>query len=189
MDIVAQGSDWDCLAAIRKRQGCILVHPKERKEKKQVRRMFMLVGLTMITVVVAAGVALAVTKTCKNVPCRGTDNDDVLYERVGNGDRDRIYGLKGNDDMSAALYSNDKDRLFGGRHGDRIVVNDGDGRDLAAGGRGRDTCLIDAGDQTRSCERINVTAAGVVPEGFGNTATNPQNEATDPGEQDPAALE
>jgi hypothetical protein len=152
-----------------------------RKEgEKQVRRMFMLVGLTMLMVMVAAGLALAVTKTCKNVPCRGTANDDVLYERIGNGDRDRIYGLRGNDDMSAALYSNDKDRLFGGGHGDRIVVNDGDGRDLAAGGRGRDTCFIDPGDQTRSCERINdSTAAGVVPQGFGDPETNPQD-AIDP---------
>jgi Ca2+-binding RTX toxin-like protein len=155
-----------------------------------VRKMFMLVSLTMLIVVVTAGVGLAVVKTCKNVPCRGTDNDDVLYERVGNGDRDRIYGERGNDDMSAALYTRDKDRLFGGAHGDRIVVNDNDGRDLANGGRGRDTCYIDPGDQTRSCERINdTTAAGVEPAGFGNTTTNPQNEATDPGEQDPAAQE
>ncbi len=153
-----------------------------RKEKKQVRRMFMLVGLMMITVIVAAGVALAVTKTCKNVPCRGTDNDDVLYERVGNGDRDRIFALRGNDDMSAALYTRDRDRLFGGPHGDRIVVNDNDSRDLANGGRGRDTCYIDRGDNTRSCERVDVAAAGVEPAGFGNTATNPENESTDPGE-------
>ena len=150
-----------------------------RKEKQQVRRMFMLVGLMTIMVIVAAGVALAVTKTCKDVPCRGTANDDVLYERIGNEKRDRIYGLKGNDDMSAALYSNDKDRLFGGPHGDRIVVNDGDNRDLAAGGRGRDTCFIDAGDQTRSCARTNVTAAGAVPQGFGDPDTNPQD-AIDP---------
>ncbi len=144
------------------------------------RRILMLVGLMMLIIVVTAGVGLAVTKTCKSVPCRGTDNDDVLYERVGNGDRDRIYGLRGNDDMSAALYTNDKDRLFGGPHGDRIVVNDGDSRDLAVGGRGRDTCYIDRGDQTRSCERINDTAAaGAVPQGFGDPETNPQD-AVDP---------
>ena len=143
------------------------------------RRMFMLVGLMMITVVVAAGVAVAVTKTCKNVPCRGTDNDDVLYERTGNHDRDRIYGLRGNDDMAAALYTRDRDRLFGGPHGDRIVVNDGDRRDLAAGGRGRDICYIDRGDNRRSCESTRVAAAGVEPSGFGNTATNPQG-AIDP---------
>jgi hypothetical protein len=154
-----------------------------------VRRTLMLMGMTMLIALVTAGVAVAVVKTCKDVPCRGTDNDDVLYERTGNGDRDRIYALRGNDDMSAALYTRDRDRLFGGPHGDRIVVNDGDRRDLAAGGRGRDTCHIDRGDNTRSCERRNVTAAGVEPAGFGNTATNPQNEATDPGEQDPAAQE
>ena len=143
------------------------------------RRMFVLVGLTMLIVVVTAGVGLAVTKTCKNVPCRGTDNDDVLYERIGNHDRDRIFALKGNDDMSAALYTRDKDRLFGGNHGDRIVVNDGDRRDLAAGGRGRDICYIGRGDNRRSCESTRVAAAGVEPSGFGNTATNPQD-AVDP---------
>jgi hypothetical protein len=148
-----------------------------------VRRMFMLVSLTMLIVVVTAGVGLAVVKTCKNVPCNGTKNDDVLYERIGIGDRDRIYGLRGNDDMSAALYTRDKDRLFGGPHGDRIVVNDNDSRDLAAGGRGRDTCYIDPGDQTRSCERINDTVAAFEePPGFGDTTTNPENEPTDAGE-------
>jgi hypothetical protein len=162
----------------RKRGQGDLLRPS-RKERKQVRRMFMLAGLMMITVMVAAGVALAVTKTCKNVPCRGTDNDDVLYERIGNGDRDRIFGLRGNDDMSAALYTRDRDRLFGGPHGDRIVVNDGDRRDLAAGGRGSDTCYIDRGDNTRSCGRTNVTAAGVEPQGFGDPETNPQD-AIDP---------
>jgi len=74
------------------------------------RKMAMLLGLTMILVMITAGVGLAVVKTCKNFPCRGTNNDDTLYERVGNGDRDRILGLEGNDDISAALYTNDRDR-------------------------------------------------------------------------------
>jgi hypothetical protein len=146
------------------------------------RRIAMWLGLTMVIVLVTAGVAVAVVKTCKDIPCRGTDNDDTLYERVGNGDRDRILGLEGNDDMSAALYTNDRDRLDGGKEGDRILVNDNDTRDSARGGRGRDTCFIDRGDNTRSCERVGVAAAGVEPAGFGNTATNPENESTDPGE-------
>src|ERR687894_2787112 len=85
-----------------------------KEGEEHMRRIAMLLGLTMLLVVVAAGVGLAVTKTCKDVPCRGTDNDDVLYERICNHDRDRIFALKGNDDMSAALYTRDKDRLFGG---------------------------------------------------------------------------
>ena len=132
--------------------------------------MFMLVGMAMVMLVVAAGVALAITKTCGEnaYPCNGTDNDDVLYERKGNDVRDRIYGHDGRDDMSAALYTNDEDKLFGQRHRDRIVVNDADSRDLADGGRGSDTCRIDNGDRTRSCARIDVAAAGLLPQGFGD---------------------
>ena len=132
------------------------------------RRMFMLVGMAMVMLVVAAGVALAVTKTCSNNPCNGTDGDDVLYEQIGNGEKDRIYGHDGEDDMSAALYTNDEDKLFGQRHRDRIVVNDADSRDLADGGRGRDTCRIDRGDRTRSCASVRVAAAGLLPQGFGD---------------------
>jgi hypothetical protein len=137
--------------------------------------MFMLVGLTILIVMVAAGVALAVVRQCNDIPCEGTENDDVLYERIGNGDRDRIRGLGGNDDMSAALYTNDSDRLNGGDQGDRIVVSDNDARDLANGGRGRDTCLIDRGDNTRRCENIITLERGGQPQGFGEQSSPGRN--------------
>jgi hypothetical protein len=147
------------------------------------RRIVMLLGLTLLTVMVAAGIAVAVNKQCgNNLPCRGTDNDDVLHERVGNREKDRILGLDGNDDMEAATFSNDRDRLDGGRQGDRILTNDGDARDAARGGRGRDTCLIDRGDSNSSCERLRRAAAGELPAGFGSTATNGENGETTPEE-------
>jgi hypothetical protein len=147
------------------------------------RRLVMMIGLVMLFGFVAAGVAIAVTKTCgNNLPCRGTDNDDVLYERIDNHKKDRILGLQGNDDMSAALYTSDRDRLEGGSGRDKILVNDGDARDSARGGRGRDVCRVDRGDSRQSCERVDVAAAGAEPAGFGNTAINPENESTDPGE-------
>ena len=140
------------------------------------RRLVMMIGLVMVLGFVAAGVAIAVTKTCgNNLPCRGTDNDDVLHERVGNRERDRIMGLEGNDDIEAALFTKDQDRVDGGRGRDRILVNDGDARDSARGGRGRDVCRVDRGDSRRSCERVDVAAAGAEPAGFGNTAIGPEN--------------
>jgi hypothetical protein len=147
------------------------------------RRMGMLLGLTVLIVMVAAGIAVAVNKQCgNNLPCRGTDNDDVLHERVGNRDRDRILGLDGNDDMEAATFHRDRDSLDGGRQGDRILTNDGDARDTARGGRGRDTCLIDQGDGNRSCERLRTAAAGALPADFGEGISDPGNEPTDPEE-------
>jgi hypothetical protein len=139
------------------------------------KRILVLLTVATVMLVMGAGVALAVNRQCNGTPCRGTNNNDVLYERVGNHKSDRILGLRGSDDMSAALYTRDRDRLFGGPNGDRIVVNDGDSRDLANGGRGRDICYIDRGDRTRSCNSTRVAAAGVNPSGFGNTATNSEN--------------
>jgi hypothetical protein len=144
------------------------------------RRLVMMIGLVMMLGFVAAGVALAVTKTCgDNLPCRGTDNDDVLHERVGNHKKDHIMGLKGNDDIEAALFTKDRDRVDGGPGRDRILVNDGDARDVARGGRGRDVCFVDQGDGRRSCERVEVESAGAIPAGFGTTA----DESTDSGER------
>ena len=140
------------------------------------RRLVMMIGLVMVLGFVAAGVAIAVTKTCgDNLPCRGTDNEDVLHERVGNHKKDHIMGLDRNDDMEAALFTKDRDRLEGGRGRDRILVNDGDARDSARGGQGRDVCFVDKGDSRRSCERVRVEAAGAIPAGFADTATNSEN--------------
>jgi hypothetical protein len=55
------------------------------------RRLWIMHGLAMLLVTVTAGVALAVTKTCNAVPCKGTNNEDVLPERKGH---DRILAYK-----------------------------------------------------------------------------------------------
>ena len=137
------------------------------------RRIAMLLGLMVVLMVLAAGVAVAVNKTCgDNLPCRGSENDDVLNERRGNGERDRILALDGRDNVQAASFNNDRDVVDGGKQRDRILTNDGDRRDSARGGRGRDTCLTDAGDARRSCESgrvATVEEAGVVPSWFDDT--------------------
>jgi len=116
--------------------------------------MAMSLGLIMVLLIVAAGVALAATRVCNDVlPCRGTENDDVLYEREGNRERDRILGLDGEDVIQAATYTRDRDVAEGGRRDDRLLTNDGDGRDTARGGRGKDVCYVDPGDASSSCDR------------------------------------
>ena len=117
------------------------------------RKMAMSLGLIIVLLIVAAGVALAATRVCNDVPCRGTDNDDELYEREGNRERDRIFGLDGEDVIQAATYRRDRDVIEGGRKDDRLLTNDGDGRDTARGDRGKDVCYVDPGDATSSCDR------------------------------------
>jgi Ca2+-binding RTX toxin-like protein len=110
--------------------------------------------VVMVGVLVAAGVAVAVTKTCgNNLPCEGTDNDDVLYERIG-ANQDRIRALDGRDFINANTFEPDRDLLFGGAGRDKLLTNDTDRFDLANGGRGRDTCYVSRGDAIRSCEVV-----------------------------------
>ena len=105
-------------------------------------------------VLVAAGVALAVTKTCNNnLPCEGTDNDHVLFERIG-ADKNRIRDLDGRDVIDANTFDPDRDVLLGGDGRDRLLTNDTDRFDLANGSRGRDVCYVSEGDATRSCEVV-----------------------------------
>ena len=119
------------------------------------RRMVMMFGLVMLSVFVAAGVAMAVTKTCgDNLPCKGTDNDDILHERTGRV-KDVIYGYKGQDVLDANNYFKDRDRLYGGDQGDKLLANDRDSRDVLRGGRGRDRCYGDPGDRFVNCEVRN----------------------------------
>ena len=124
------------------------------------RRLVIMVGLVMLGVLVAAGVALAITKTCKGVPCEGTDNDDNLYERIG-ANQDRIKGLDGRDVIDANTFDPDRDVVLGGAGRDKLLTNDTDRLDVANGGRARDICYVSRGDKVRSCEvvrRVRFTA-------------------------------
>jgi Ca2+-binding RTX toxin-like protein len=110
--------------------------------------------MVMLITMMAAGVAVAVTKTCgNNLPCEGTNNDDVLYERTGS-EHDRIFGFDGRDVIDANTFNRDRDVVHGGDGRDRLLTNDTDGRDRAHGGRGRDICYVSRGDATRSCEVV-----------------------------------
>jgi hypothetical protein len=121
------------------------------------RRKVLVLGLAMLIALVAAGAAMAVTKTCgRDLPCEGTDNDDVLYERIG-ADQDRIRGLDGRDVIDANTFDPDRDVLLGGDGRDRLLTNDTDGFDVANGGRARDICYVSKRDATRSCQVVRAT--------------------------------
>src|SRR5215210_930861 len=130
-----------------------------RGRRKKMRRLVMVLGMVMLIAVMASGVALAVTKQCgDNLPCKGTDNEDVLHERNGTV-KDVIYGYKAHDVLDANNYFNDRDKLHGGDQGDKLLANDRDGRDVLKGGAGRDRCYGDPGDRFVNCEVRSTRAA------------------------------
>jgi hypothetical protein len=127
-------------------------------EGEKMPKLVVLVGLAMLLVVVSAGVGLAVTKTCKGIPCNGTDNRDILHERNGRL-KDAIFGYRGRDLLDANNFFRERDRLYGGAQGDKLLANDHDSRDVLSGGRGRDRCYGDKGDRFLSCNVKNTSAA------------------------------
>lgn len=132
------------------------------------RKIAMVLGLAVVLALTVAGTAMAVTKTCDEKPCEGTDKEDVLYERIGT-KGDNISGLGEEDVIDANTFNFDEDRLFGGDRGDKLLVNDGDDRDVVRGGSGRDVCYVDPGDRAVNCEVVrtsdtSTTARSPVPE-------------------------
>ena len=127
------------------------------------RRIAMVLGLAMVFAVLAAGVAVAADRfneiNCENrdLPCNGTNRDDLMHERQGTV-KDVIYGQDGKDVLDANNFNKDRDRLYGGDRGDKILANDGDGRDVAKGGQGRDICYVDPGDRTVGCNVVRDNA-------------------------------
>jgi Ca2+-binding RTX toxin-like protein len=119
------------------------------------RKIAILVGAVALLTMVFAGVALAVNKQCSAKPCFGTNQEDTLLERGGNGFGDEIFGRKGPDRIFATSFTNDTDVLWGGRGNDRLDARDGDGRDTLNGGPGLDRCWGDPGDEFSQCEFIN----------------------------------
>lgn len=125
------------------------------------RKLVIMFGMGMLLILVAATLAVAVTKTCNNrLPCEGTEGNDVLYERIG-ANEDHIIGFEGRDIIDANTFNPDRDVVKGRDGRDRLLTNDTDGFDAARGGRSRDVCYVSRGDTTRSCEvvrRVTFTA-------------------------------
>src|SRR5215217_4781327 len=120
------------------------------------RRTILLLATMALTLLVASGVALAVTKigTQGRDFLKGTDGADHL---VGNGGNDRIFSLAGKDTL---IGGPDKDWVWGGgiRSSHRTVGVDytssggekkmvgGTGNDVVWGGKGSDNAVGDKGN-------------------------------------------
>jgi Ca2+-binding RTX toxin-like protein len=120
------------------------------------RKIAILVGAVALLTMLFAGVALARTFTCTDLPCHGTNNPDVIDERPAYGTPDVIYGHRGADTIDAGRSGGDVDVVYGGRGGDTINTDDSDDDDTVYAGMGTDTCRVDAGDEYFSCEVVYV---------------------------------
>jgi hypothetical protein len=115
--------------------------------------------VTMMLAAMAVMVPLfAVAAYAANI--EGTSAAEFLIDSDRN---DTMFGRGGGDGVFASafgpdgfLLSTDPDRDVANGNGgnDFIETDDGDGRDTANGGSGNDECVIDANDDTNSCETI-----------------------------------
>jgi Ca2+-binding RTX toxin-like protein len=114
------------------------------------RRTIVLLATMTLTLLVASGVALAVTKIGTDGPdyFRGTNGDDIL---IGKGGNDILNSQAGNDDL---LGGRGKDVVVGGKSccdesdfsgGDKNLLG-GRGNDAVVGGRGADNIVGDDGN-------------------------------------------
>jgi hypothetical protein len=92
---------------------------------------------------------------CQTVPCVATGAHQVLFERLGDGVRDKMIAQGGHDRLDARAYTNDRDVAKGNGGHDLLRVNDGDAMDGAIGGPGFDICVVDAAiEAADTCDRI-----------------------------------
>jgi Ca2+-binding RTX toxin-like protein len=110
------------------------------------KRILMLFTAMAVTLVVASGLALAVTKIGTNGPdtLRGTNGADNL---IGKGGNDVLFGLDGRDNL---LGGEGKDWVIGGNErgpqgGDKDLVG-GPGNDGVVGGTDSDTAIGGTGN-------------------------------------------
>jgi hypothetical protein len=105
-------------------------------------KLTMMIAIVVLVALVGSGTALAQTIggviQCHSAPCIATGNQQVLFERVGDGVRDRMIAQGGHDHLNARAYTNDRDAMDG-----------------AIGGPGYDTCVVDAAiEAADTCETI-----------------------------------
>jgi hypothetical protein len=126
---------------------------------KKIAMMMAMAAVVLVAVVGSAGTALAQTIggaiQCEESPCVATGAHQVLFERVGDGVRDRMIAKGGHDHLDARGYTNDRDVAKGGGGHDLLRVNDGDALDGAIGGPGYDICVVDAAiEAADTCDNI-----------------------------------
>jgi hypothetical protein len=130
------------------------------KRKKRIAMVLRLAVVLAALMVGSAGTAFAQQVIggaiqCQTVPCVATGAHQVLFERVGDGVRDKMIAQGGHDRLDARAYTNDRDVTKGNGGHDLLRVNDGDAMDGAIGGPGFDICVVDAAiEAADTCERI-----------------------------------
>jgi hypothetical protein len=130
------------------------------KRKKRIAMVLTLAVVLAALIVGSAGTALAQQVIggaiqCQTVPCVATGDHQVLFERVGDGVRDKMIAQGGHDHLDARAYTNDRDVAKGSGGHDLLRVNDGDAMDGAIGGPGWDTCVVDAAiEAADTCETV-----------------------------------
>ena len=125
------------------------------------KKVILIAVVSALLLVLTAGLALAVNKTCQQDPCGlGTTADDNLFERNGATASDFIQGLAGRDLADASANGpGDADNLRGNAGNDVLITFDGDGLDTAIGGAGYDVCIIDnipPETTNANCERVEL---------------------------------
>ena len=111
------------------------------------RKTAMMIAFVALLTLVAASVAYAAVK-------EGNNGDNYLRETCGD---DTLIGRGGNDTLDANNCGPDEDLLYGNAGNDRLLANDGDTLDAANGGRGYDTCVVDARVEVgNGCDRVLV---------------------------------
>ncbi len=127
------------------------------------KRIAMVLTLAVVLVALmvgSAGTALAQQVIggviqCQTIPCVATGAHQVLFERVGDGVRDKMIAQGGHDRLDARAYTNDRDVAKGNGGHDLLRVDDGDAMDGAIGGPGFDICVVDAAiEAADTCDRI-----------------------------------
>jgi hypothetical protein len=120
----------------------------------------MVATAVVLVALVGSGTALAQQVIggaiqCQAIPCVATGAHQVLFERVGDGVRDKMIAQAGHDRLDARAYTNDRDVAEGNGGHDLLRVNDGDALDGAIGGPGFDVCVVDASiEAADTCERV-----------------------------------
>jgi hypothetical protein len=123
------------------------------------KKIVLMVALAAMLVPLGAAAAFAADQIvqCRTLVCVSSGNRDLVYERIGNRKDDHIRLKGGNDRVLANAYHNDTDIIKGGSGFDKINVADGDTRDRAGAGSGRNWCIVDSrAELTPGCTRVDV---------------------------------
>jgi hypothetical protein len=147
-----------CGTSVKKGKSARPASPTEGR-RKTMRKIALVLALAAMLVPLGAAVAFAADQIihCRSSVCIGSGNRDLVYERVGNRKNDDIRLKGGNDKVLANAYTRDRDIVRGGSGFDKINVADGDTRDTAGAGSGRNWCIVDSrAELTGGCTRVDI---------------------------------